>query len=456
MTNKLYVTISTGWAIRNYLYTGVLSALANAEQHVVILCTPELHDEILRSISSNYIEVRNFSVGEEPFCWRVLRRFRKKLYMESRNSQTEKIWETYGDRSMAKSISGMAIKILGKVFGNYNLNRLAELIDYRVNKNSRALLLFNDANDDAVFLATHASTYFEESIFRAARDKCKCSILAILSWDHLSSKITIGPLYNHLFVWNEISRDEILETMNCYVTEQIHIVGAPQFDIYKHKPEISYEQWCQGYGLSPQKKTILFSTIPQVRHDGQRQILDALANKFSSSTETFGDLQILVKIHPLDQASIYETLTEYPFIRLSSTSAGAEMVADNYSLSVNRNALYFCTLNVNIFSTMTLESAYLDKPVVHIAFDLPGQNNPVPCEKYYEFDHFAPITQSGCSDMAKSIDELVSHLDRICHGGDSRQAERATVANLYFGNLVGHSSKVVVEELAAITNRQNC
>lgn len=445
----LYLTISTGWAIRNFIYTGIVERLSK-QLNIVLLCDPQFHDAAKAAVKGTAVETLSFDAKVEPISWRIMRQFRKKIYLDSRKSKTEQIWEVYGKRTLVKRVSGQVIKALLWMFGSQNLQRLAVKLDWFINRTSEANSLLRFAPSNSYFFATHASSFFEESLFRAAKKYCRRTALMILSWDHLSSKIVLGPGFDHLFVWNEISKQEIVTTLDFYLAEQVHIVGAPQFDVYAQESPKTYEEWCQEYALDPGKKTVLFSTIPQVRHDGQHRVLELMAQRFLQEPEIFANVQILVKVHPLDEASVYHPLRIYPFIKFVENQHGQTSVAEEYALEANRDALSHSALNINTFSTMTLEAAALNCPIVHLAFDLEGQTNAVPTEKYYEFEHFRPITESGCAAMSRSFEELIDNISSILRGTEQRASARRAVAEKYFSNTLGTSANRVYENILEV------
>jgi len=446
----LYLTISTGWAIRNFIYTGIVERLSDRFA-VVLLCDSQFYAAAKEAVKGTSVQALMYDAKVEPFGWRVMRQFRKKIYLDARKSQTEKIWESFGKRAFLKQASGNLIKVFIRVLGSQRLQRFAMSLDFFINRTSAADDLLRQAPPNAFFFATHASSFFEESLFRAAKKYCRRTVLMILSWDHLSSKILLGPGFDHLFVWNEVSKQEILNTLDCYTTDQIHIVGAPQFDIYAKASPSSYEEWCREYKLDPAKKTILFSTIPQVRNDGQHRVLQMMANRFLQEPKIFRNVQILVKVHPLDTFSVYDPVRIYPFIKFVEKRRGQMAVADEYGLEANRDALSHAALNINTFSTMTLEAAALDCPIVHLAFDLDGQSNPIPTEKYYEFEHFKPITESGCAAMSRTFDELINNIILILRNKEQRSSARRSVAKKYFSDTIGSAADKVYNTTLEIT-----
>jgi len=457
MDKKIYFSLSTGWALRNFVSNGVVAGLSRNFQ-VHLIYPSKFSNFISEHCKSLDVARTSYDVGKEPISWRLLRQARKKIYLDARDSATEKIWHVYGKRPLYKIVGACWIRFVVKIFGTSRVSAWLESADMLFNRRSSADAIFAGNATDCVFIATHASTYYDESLHRAAIDSGARTALLVLSWDHLSSKIVIGFNFDKLFVWNNVSKSEILHTLPSYDDTCIGIVGAPQFDAYAEKPSLSYREWCRSVGLDDSHGFILFSTMPQVRHDGQHRILELLGRAIKRDSTRFSNLQILVKPHPFDDRSLYQPLEDAGFIKLLPSESDGKGLPEDWLPSrdaavATRDALYFCQLNVNIFSTMTLEAAYFDKPIIHIAFDLPGQTNPIPCRKYYDFEHFRPIVESGCSVLVEDFDSLLDAIVDAVDKPERRSPQRRKVVESYFGIAPGHSGSTLIDEISRMVER---
>jgi hypothetical protein len=113
-------------------------------------------------------------------------------------------------------------------------------------------------------------------------------------------------------------------------------------------------------------------------------------------------------------------------------------------MTISRDALYFCAVNINIFSTVTLEAAYLDKPIVHVAFDTGPVVNRIPCREYYNFDHFRRITESGAAVLAENFDQLFAGLREGLARPEARAQQRRSLVADYFHGAPGTAASEVV------------
>jgi hypothetical protein len=232
-------------------------------------------------------------------------------------------------------------------------------------------------------------------------------------------------------------------------------MGIPQYDVYAEVPNISYAEWCRKYGLDPARRTVLFSTMPQSRHEQQHIILEELLKTIIEGKRLPADLQVLIKCHPFDNFRGYDALlNDYPAgihrNSLDPSQSQEDWIPAPSEMEASRDALYYCTLNINIFSTVTIEAAYFDKPVVHVAFDpLPIQNR-IPCHEYYNWDHFKHIVYTGATILVHSFEELYDAMNRLISAPGLLAAQRKLLIDKYIGRPVGTASTAVVLELVEI------
>jgi hypothetical protein len=453
----IFLSASTGWAVRNFFQTGIVEKLKKYYRIVVFASEP-IRNYLISSGLSAGITVLSLENGREPFFWTILRQARKKVYMEIRKSSTETLWEKYTQRPLYQKIGGFIAGIVLKFIKGRRLLDILESVDYKINK-SRGLEAVFDEYKPAIYFATHASSYFEESLLRAALAKKVSTVYMVLSWDHLSSKVVLSKKYDRILVWNRLTKSEILDTYPSYSEDQIKIVGIPQYDIYRDKPEFNYPQWCANYGLDPTKKTILFSTMPQVRHNQQHIIIERLLKAIVAGKDLPRDLQVLIKCHPFDNAGLYDGFPEkYPAALCQSTLGTGlpqeKWIPSEKETAVSRDCLYFCAININIFSTVTLEAAYFDKPIIHIAFDPNPVPCRIPCREYYNFEHFKKITRAKAARMVFNQEELHRAIGDYLVHPELQRKERKELLAQYLTIAPGLARDSVVREIEKFRERR--
>lgn len=447
----LVLTISSSLALRNFLQTGVLSELQKYFT-VEILASPPLARTIVRLGYDSQVRVTTVDSGPEPLSWRLLRQLKKKVYMEGRASATERIWEKYQLRPLYQRAGGWVVKRLIRLIHADRLHQWLESLDLFLNREDRYVALLRDMKAE-LFFATHATAYWEESLLRSAMTARLPLVYMVLSWDHLSSKVLLHRNFGRILVWNPHTREELLATYPSYRPEQIAVVGIPQYDSFLEPPGHTYASWCAQYGLDPARRTILFSTMPQVRHNQQHIIIEDLLKAVIEGREVPGDYQVLIKCHPFDTFEGYrELLGRYP-VALRPTQLTPDQSFDEWlptprEIEESRDCLYFCSMNINIFSTVTIEAAWFDKPVIHIAYDpLPIAPGRIPCHEYYNWEHFRHIVEKDASILVRSRDELLGAIRRYDADPSLQAAGRRRVKETYIGDGLGHGAEAVLDAL---------
>lgn len=449
---ELFITVSTPWAIRNYFTTGIVRELAR-HANVTALTTEHLASCLRRDGHTSYVRIATWESGDEPLRWRLARQLRKKLYMETRRVHTERIWSRYSRRPLYQRLSAPIISAAVRLFDASRGLEVASSLDRALNRSN----VFQDqfrGHQSALLFATHADTYFEESVLRSAHASGIPSALMVLSWDHLSTKVVLSPSYERLLVWTDLQRDEVLSNYPSYAPEQVRVVGIPHYDPYFDPTRTSRAAWCSRYGLDPAKRTLVFYSMPQSRHDSQHLIVERLAAAIELGAELPKDLQILIKCHPFDDPACYAAAVDrFPHVRMFSTAKHSDEPATNWlpdpqEIENARDCFVFADVTCNIYSTVTIEAALFDKPIIHIAFDAaPLRPGRVPCSEYYNFTHFKPIVEMDASTLVYSQNEFHRALRDALESPGTRSTQRRALATRFVGPMDGRSTPRVVHEL---------
>ncbi len=305
----------------------------------------------------------------------------------------------------------------------------------------------------------------EAPLGRAARRRHIPCFNVIPSWDNLTSK---GPLCyqgQRLAVWCERMRREAVELYGCR-PEDVVVTGPPPFDPHAHPPAAKdRERFLTRLGFDPRRRLITYTSIHPDACPFSIDFVAVLARLIES-----GGLpepcQLLVRMHPQDDFEAFERLPPMPHVVVERPG--------RYRGQANRNraifeydpsgadvrhlteTLAFSDVVVNIASTITIEACALDRPVINLAYNLPGKFDGFDIADYYRLTHYQPVTESGAVVLVRSEEELRAAIvdallspkarslerRRICGEydpfRDGRAAERLASAILDFIEEVGH------------------
>src|SRR5207244_1466228 len=116
------------------------------------------------------------------------------------------------------------------------------------------------------------------------------------------------------------------------------------------------------------------------------------------------------------------------------------------------NTVYHCAVNVNHASTMTLDFAIMDRPVVNVAFDVmdpPRWGRPLK-DHFYRFEHYLPVVELGAARISLSPSDLRDHLNAYLRNPSLDRAERRRLVEMEVSMPLDNSSRRVVEILRQI------
>ena len=105
---------------------------------------------------------------------------------------------------------------------------------------------------------------------------------------------------------------------------------------------------------------------------------------------------------------------------------------------------------VNIVSTMSLDAAILDRPVIGIEFhdEINAPREIMYSE--YRATHYRPLVESGGLRIARTWNELMELLRLAISDPERDRLERAAMVSAVCGPLDGHSAERVADGLQAI------
>jgi hypothetical protein len=175
-----------------------------------------------------------------------------------------------------------------------------------------------------------------------------------------------------------------------------------------------------------------------------------------------GNPQVIVRPAPVDPATRYDAVRrDFPeliFAKPAWTHSAdgdwsrvAPLPEDVRFLA---NLTQHADINVNLASTMTLDFAIHDKPVVNIAFDAgekPAHGTPL-WDFFYQFEHYRPVVELGAARFARSAEDLARHINDYLANPSLDRAARRKLVDLQVGVPVGGSCARILEVLQTISN----
>jgi hypothetical protein len=312
--------------------------------------------------------------------------------------------------------------------------------------------LFERHRPTLVATASPGLIFSEIPILRTARKRSIPAAAVDLSWDNLTNKFFPARQVEHLVLWNSGMRDEAC-TLHGYSRDRVTVAGPPQFDSYFRGPRSSRADFCARTGLDPARRIITLATIPFSKFPHHEFVIDRLIEAMNAGAIA-QPADLLVRLHPRDEAARYEryagcrhVVVEKPF-RKTATRSGDGMDIDFMAENTRQLAdtLHHSDVVLNVASTIAIEAAIFDTPVINIGFDGQPSSHQALMEWHYGSTHFQKVVRSSAVRIAQSERELVELINmylaspetdaegrrRIvadqCEFTDGRSAERVAAA----------------------------
>lgn len=223
--------------------------------------------------------------------------------------------------------------------------------------------------------------------------------------DYNDLKIVWGPEFKKLVIKNtDLSPDKI------------KICGNPRFDIYREPLSILLSQntLSQKIPLDPNKKVILFasnfvnldknvkmleknygpnySEILEIERKLFEKTLNILKKYFSKNL----DLQLVIKLHPLELGEKYEDLVSLKNVYMI-TNLDISLILNDIDLLLHTN------------STVSSEASFLEKPVITLMFEEEYEEyiieNVKSLPKARDYNEFALLVEK-CLSLGRMTEEI--------------------------------------------------
>ncbi len=308
--------------------------------------------------------------------------------------------------------------------------------------------LFEQYHPDIVF-APHLYGWFDTMLIGEAQRRGISTLGMPAGWDHLDKHFL--PLHaDRLLVPSGQVRRMALEHQ-AYLPEQIEIVGFPYFDFITRKEYLRPRaDVLRQLGFGESAQYILYVSGSAYCPDEPDIIGEMLA---WADQGKFGERDVRLVIRPyqggrkqdkqfdMQKFNRFETHPRVVFYR-------QEFWGDAEQSEYFLNILAHADVVMGIYTTMLIEAAALDRPLVAPAFDgyhqRPYHRS---IRRFEEFDHFREVLASGAVQTARSFDDLLAMLRRYLENPAADAAERQVLRDRVCFRLDAKASERILAEI---------
>jgi hypothetical protein len=297
----------------------------------------------------------------------------------------------------------------------------------------------------SVVVATSCVMWVEEPFLMAARELGIRTLGCIQSFDNLTSRSYI-PVCDHYAVWNA----GMARQLRAYYPKrpaEVHVTGTPQFDFHRREDfRWTREATLEHLGLSPGERYLLYAANSFDQTPTEPELVEEFVERCAASP-SLSRHRIVVRLHPQDDFTRWDRLAgRRPTVRVSRPSAQRWSFSGPDDQARLVNTLRYADVCLNMWSTMSLDAAILDTPVVCVGFARrKGSLEDRFCRLVYEADFYRPIVTSGGVRLAHGMNELVEETAAYVRDRSRDRTERALLAAQECGPVDGRAATRLAE-----------
>ena len=295
--------------------------------------------------------------------------------------------------------------------GRLNLiKKVIRFFDFLTVSKNKFIVYFDKYSPDLVF-ATDIFHVDDVHFLAEAKNRRISTIGMVRSWDNITNKGLFRVKPDYLIVNNLVIKDEVLQYEDMD-KKNILAVGMPQFDCYSAMSRQSRLDFFQSLDLDPNKRTIFLAPHGSRFYKDDWQLLEIIKDL---------PYQFIVRLPPNDMVDLSKFVSTPNFFiahpgkdfEKGTTNRDREMSPkDSLRLA---DELFHSDLVINYGSTITIDAAFFDKPIIIVAFDGFDDYGKKPylqsVRRFLDFTHIKKMLKTGCCRIAKNKEDLVKYIE---------------------------------------------
>ena len=395
MSKRIFISADHGMAIIYFLQSDVGTTLLEAGVEILVLTDDETKDRIAQRFARPGLtfeglrlkEANKYASSFRPRLQWLLAYLRRvggswRINTEAMDSH---IWEVWVENRWKFRLgmwipAALAILIL-RTFA-FARNFLVQIQNRFIPSPNLYADLFASHRPDLVIAST-AGWRLDRYLLREATLHNVPTMAAIVGWDNPSSYAIRGAPMDYATCWSGLQKDELVYGSD-WDPEHVHIGGIPSYDGYFRKEwQLSKDDYFKLHDLDPDRKLISYAcsfvhfapNYPNVEALAKLVSFDALAEPS----------QLLVRLHPShfqdkpkifaeERERIFALEKQYPNVHVVKPVAlgGSLGYYSGEDMDEKSSMMAHSDVLVTVYSTMVVETAVHDTPIVAAVIDVPG------------------------------------------------------------------------------------
>lgn len=242
--------------------------------------------------------------------------------------------------------------------------------------------LFDKYEPDLVIAST-PGWRMDRYLLRESAKRGIPNMTVIVGWDNSSSYNVSGAGVQYATCWSQLQKDELVYGSD-WQPENVNIGGIPSYDGYFRKQWLMpRDEYFKLHKLDPNRKLISYASS-FVHFAPNYPNIEALA-KLVSSDSLAEPSQLLIRLHPShfqdrpkifaeERARVFDLEKKYPHVHVVQPVAlgGSLGYYGGEDMDEKSSMMAYSDVVVTVYSTMLVETAVHDTPMIAATIDIPG------------------------------------------------------------------------------------
>jgi len=263
-------------------------------------------------------------------------------------------------------------------------------------------------------------------ILREAAARRVKTAAAIVGWDNPSSYALCGAPTDYITCWSELQKEELVLGSD-WDPQRVNISGIPSYDGYFLRSWlIPRAEYFQQHDLDPQRKLLAYACSFETFHPNFPNI--AAIAELVDQERLDQPCQLLIRLHPNhflpgtrfegEANRVREYIKDMPHVHLvEPVSLGGGL--GHYSgedMPEKASMMAYADVFLTVYSTMVVETAIHDRPIISVTIDTPGGWNmpdvySLPLTAIGDWPTHQRFRQSGAGRVAVNQEEVRQHIN---------------------------------------------
>jgi len=400
VSKRIFISADHGMAIIYFLQSDVVPTLLAAGLEVVLLTDDEIVPQLRSRFAHDGLTIEGLRLRQaNDYARRVQPRLQWLLaYLRrvggSRRINTaamdSHIWEVWAENSWKFRLgiwlpSALAILLLRNASW---ARRLLVRMQNRFTPHPGLYADLFERYSPEMVVASTPGWRLDRYLLREANRRGIRTATVIVGWDNSSSYNIPGANVQWATCWSRLQKDELVYGSD-WDPAHVHIGGIPSYDGYFRKQWLMpREEYFALHGLDPKRKLISYASS-FVHFAPNYPNIEALA-RLVSSDSLAQPSQLLIRLHPShfqdkpkifaeERQRVFALEKQYPHVHVVQPKplGGSLGYYGGEDMDEKSSMLAYSDVFVTVYSTMVVEAAVHDTPIVAAVIDSPnGWNHP--------------------------------------------------------------------------------